>query len=101
MPAIVKDGVRVTGSKAALQSGAGRLLGYLISHKQADPQTVTFYDSLTASGSILHVVIVPLASCPYYVRFGHAGRDEGIQFSTGLSVVAGSCEVAVWSVGAS
>ena len=101
MPAVVKDGVRVAGAVGGFQSGAGRLLGYLISHKEAAAQTVTFYDSKTASGTILHVVIVPAANCPYYVRFGHGGREEGIAFSVGLSVNAGSCEVAVWSVGSS
>jgi hypothetical protein len=81
-----------------LHSGAGRLLGYLVSHNESTAQAVTFYDSASASGQVLHRVYVPAERCPALVRFG-AGPGESINFSNGLTVDPGNCEVTVWSVG--
>jgi hypothetical protein len=100
MAKVVRDGFRVVGQAANLHSGAGRLIGYLISHDESTPQTVIFYDATVVGGTVLHVVNVSPERSPFFVRFGEPpGSDEGIPFSTGLSVNAGNCEVAVWSIG--
>ena len=92
------SGLRVSGSVNGVHAGKGRLLGYVISHDQAQAQGVVFYDSLTCDGTVLHRVYVAPEQCPVYFRFG-TGRDEGIVFENGLSVNAGACEAAVWSIG--
>jgi hypothetical protein len=100
MTKIVKDGYRVVGQAARVHVGAGRLIGYLISHAESTPQTVIFYDSLDVGGTVLHVVNVSPQRSPFFVRFGKPpGSEEGIPFSTGLSLNAGNCEVTVWSIG--
>jgi hypothetical protein len=100
MAKVVRDGYRVVGSTAAVHSGAGRLVGYLIIHDESTPQSVIFYDATAVGGSVLHVVTVSPERSPFFVRFGQApGSEEGIPFSNGLSVNAGNCEVAIWSIG--
>ena len=100
MAKVVRDGFRVVGQTARVHAGAGRLIGYLISHDESTPQSVIFYDSLDVGGTVLHVVNVSPERSPFFVRFGQApGSEEGIPFSTGLSVNAGNCEVALWSIG--
>ena len=100
MARVVRDGFRVVGQAARVHTGAGRLIGYLISHAESTPQTVIFYDSLEVDGTVLHVVNVSTERSPFFVRFGQPpGSEEGIPFSTGLSINAGNCEVAVWSIG--
>jgi hypothetical protein len=100
MAKIVRDGFRVVGSTAGVHVGSGRLVGYLISHDEDTPQSVIFYDSTSVGGTVLHVVNVSPERSPFFVRFGQApGSEEGIPFSNGLSVNAGNCEVAIWSIG--
>jgi hypothetical protein len=100
MAKVVRDGYRVVGSTAGVHVGAGRLIGYLISHDESTPQTVIFYDSPAVGGTVLHVVNVSPERSPFFVRFGQApGSEEGILFSSGLSINAGNCEVAIWSIG--
>jgi hypothetical protein len=100
MGKIIRDGYRVVGQAANIHNSAGRLLGYLISHDESTPQAVIFYDSTAVGGTVLHVVNVSPERSPFFVRFGLApGSEEGIPFSTGLSVNAGNCEVAIWSIG--
>jgi hypothetical protein len=93
------DGERVYGTGRMLHQGAGKLVGYLASHNEEIANLVTFYDSLTASGTVLHRVWIPAGEV-IYIRFGmSSSRVESIPFSTGLSVDPGSCDVAVWSTG--
>jgi hypothetical protein len=100
MAKVVRDGYRVVGSMDGVHVGAGRLLGYLVSHDESTAQTVIFYDSPTVGGTALHVVNVSPERSPFFVRFGQApGAEEGVPFSNGLSVNAGNCEVAIWSIG--
>jgi hypothetical protein len=100
MGKVIRDGYRVVGQAAKIHSGPGRLLGYLISHEESTPQVVIFYDSTAVGGTPIHVVNVSPERSPFFVRFGQVpGAEEGIPFSTGLSVNAGNCEVAVWSIG--
>ena len=100
MASNVKDGYRLLGLASAVHTGHGRLLGYLICHSESTTQTVTFYDSLSCAGTILHQVKLHPNRSPFFVRFGTPpSMEEGIPFRTGLSVNAGNCEVAVWSVG--
>ena len=93
MPA--SSGVRVFGTSAQLHARAGRLLGYLVSHAETSSQAVTFYDSPTASGTVLHKVNVAPEQCPFYVRF--SGQGEPIPFANGLAVDPGNCDVLVWA----
>jgi hypothetical protein len=83
------------GLSNPLHSAAGRLIAFLVSHAQSTVQTVTFYDSLTSSGTVILTINVDPAQCPYYVRFD---RNAAIPFSTGLSIAQGQCDIAVWSI---
>lgn len=79
-----------------LHSGKGAVIALIISHSESTAQTVTIYDNLVASGTILaSFKIAPEASpqqitfpAPYYLRF-----------TTGLTVSPGNCTVIVQSVG--
>jgi len=100
MAKVIRDGYRVTGQAAKVHSGSGRLIGYLISHDETTAQAVVFYDSTSMGGTVLHVVNVSPERSPFFVRFGQPfGSEEGIPFSNGLSINAGNCEVAIWSIG--
>jgi len=79
-----------------LHTGAGRLLGFLLSSDQAGAQEVVFYDATTAApGSELLVVQVPTGVVPFYVMFP---RELAPAFATGLYVDPNSATVAVWAV---
>jgi hypothetical protein len=93
MPA--STGVRVFGTAGQLHAKSGRLLGYLVSHSETSSQAVTFYDSTSAGGTVLHKVNVAPEQCPFYVRF--SGQGEAIPFATGLTVDPGNCDVLVWA----
>jgi hypothetical protein len=88
------NGSRVAGSSSTIHTGAGRLLGYLISHSETTTQSVSFYDNTTARGTILHKVNVAAEQSPFFVRF-----EDAFYFNTGLTVNPGNCEVSVWASG--
>lgn len=82
---------------ATVHTGAGILLGLLISHAQSTTQTVTLYDNTSASGTVLLAVDVAPEASPAHLVFP---RDNAPDFATGLHVVPGNCKVAVWGLGA-
>ena len=82
---------------ATVHTGAGVLLGLLISHAQVTAQAVTLYDNTAASGTVLLIVIVAPERSPFYVTFP---RDLAPAFTTGLHVAPGNCAVAIWGMGA-
>lgn len=95
MAATRVSGERVTSSgDETLHSGAGRLMGLLVSHKESAYQTITFKDDTTV---ILTVYVEP-DLLPFYVNFGAAGgKLEGIPFSTSLVANKGAnAELNVW-----
>jgi hypothetical protein len=95
----LSEGTRVQGTSQVLHVGAGRLVGYLASHGEEEAQAVTFYDSETTSGTVLHKIWVPSGEV-VYIRFGMSSAlDEAIPFSEGLAVDPGLCDVAVWAIG--
>jgi hypothetical protein len=79
-------------------TGAGRLLGFLISHDQAAVQTITFYNNTSAAAPVLLTVHVAPEGSPFFVYFP---RDQGVPFTTGLSVdnASGNADVAIWAIG--
>lgn len=83
------------GATATVHSAAGRLIAVLVSHAQAGVQTVTFYDNTAAAGTVILVLNIDPAQCPYYLELP---RDAAIAFSTGLHINQGNCDIAVWSV---
>ncbi len=91
--ATVYNGNRMTA--ANLITGAGKLLGFIVSHAQATVQTVTFYDNTAASGTVLLTVYIDPNRCPTYVQFP---RQHPIEFSTGLAASFANCELNVWAV---
>jgi hypothetical protein len=90
------DGIEFTANP--MVTGAGRLLGFLASHDQAAVQTITFYDNVLPAAPVLLTVHVAPETSPFFVYFP---RDQGIAFSTGLSVDAasGNANVAIWAIG--
>ena len=80
---------------ANIVTGPGVLYGFLVSHAQATPQTLTFYDNTAASGAILLTVHVAPEQSPVLVKWA---RRDAIPFTTGLSYAAPNCEIAVWAV---
>jgi hypothetical protein len=79
MPASRVSGLRVTsGGDETLHTGADRLIGFLISHKETAYQTITFKDDSTV---ILTVYVEP-DLLPFYVNFAAAGGSwKGYRFA--------------------
>ncbi len=95
MPASRVSGERVTSAgDQTLHTGAGRLMGFLVSHKETTYQTITFKDGTTV---ILTVYVEP-DLLPFYVNFGESGgKLEGIRFSASLVANKGAnAELNVW-----
>jgi hypothetical protein len=92
------DGTVATQAGAPTITGAGRLLGFMLSHAQAGVQTVTFYDNTAASGTVLLTVSIDPTESPFFVYFP---RDQGIPFTTGLSVndSGANVAIAIWAIG--
>ena len=85
------------GGAVTLHTGAGRLFALLLSHNQTSAQTVTLYDNTAASGTVLAQMHLHPQQSPTYLRLGAApGREEGLQFSHGLTVDPGTCDVMLW-----
>ncbi len=87
------QGIRPTS--ANIVSGAGELKGLLISHNQASVQTITLYDSLTATGTILMQIYLAPGQCPFLLWLP---RSETLHFANGLSYSATNCELSVWAM---
>jgi len=94
MPNTTYSAKRATGT-ALIVTGAGYLRGFMVSHAQTTAQTVTFYDSLTAGGTILMQFMVAKEQCPFYALWP---RADAPVFGTGLAYAAANCEVTVWAV---
>jgi len=79
-----------------IHSGAGSLISLIINHSEGTTQTVTIYDSLVASGTILATFKVAAAASPAHIKFDHPFY---MRFTTGLTISPGNCSVIVTSVG--
>jgi hypothetical protein len=90
--------VAVTGV-TTVYTGAGRLLGLLISHNQASIQILLIQDNATTIAQIY----CPAGMSPIYISFGAGeppgGKQEGIPFTTSLVVTRGNVEVNLWYLG--
>lgn len=88
----------VNGGTATIHTGRGALLALLISHSEPSAQSVTLYDSNSASGSVLAQIVVAPDRSPFYMEFP---PSFPLRFSTGLTLDAGSCQVSVIASGGS
>jgi len=78
------------GGAVTIRPGPGKIMTIIMSTEQtAGVQSVVFYDSLGASGSILLDIRCP-QSAPYSLFFA-SGRY--LSFSTALTVDPGDCNV--------
>ena len=93
--ATVYSGKRCQSPPAVIISGAGKLLGFMVSHAQATVQTLTFYDNVTASGTVLLQLYIDPGQCPYYIQFP---RQLPLEFSPGLSAAYTNCDLSIWAV---
>jgi hypothetical protein len=91
--ATVLNGKRATA--ALIVSGAGKLLGFLVSHNQATVQTLTFYNNTTATGTVLLTVYIAPEKNPVHIRFR---TTTPVEFTIGLAASYANCELAVWAV---
>ena len=85
------------GSGGGFITGAGKLLGFLISHAEDTTQTVTFYNATSAPSAGDQILVVKVApeQSPCYVVFP---RNMPLNFSIGLAVTYTNCEVCLWAV---
>ena len=79
-----------------IHSGKGYVVSLIINHSESTTQTVTLYDSLIASGTVLASFKVAEAASPSHIKFDHPFY---LRFSAGLTVEPGNCSVIVTSVG--
>lgn len=88
-------------SYADTAGGPGRLYALLISHDQLSVQTVTLYDNIAASGTVLAAIHVAPERSPALLDFSAilGGKKSGLSFSAGLSIAAGAhAEVTTWEL---
>lgn len=87
------NGYVAAGSTNTIISGRGSIIALLISHDQSSPQTVTLYDNVTASGTVLAQITVAAEQSPAWIRFAD---NYPLRFSDGLTVDPGThCDVQV------
>lgn len=79
-----------------IHSGDGALLAIIISHAEATTQTVTLYDGINVSSTVLATFQVAPDRSPAYVEFPD---DFPLRFTDGLTVEAGNCYVNVLATG--
>jgi hypothetical protein len=84
------------GLEKLVHTGAGRLLGFLVSSPQAGCTTITFYDATSAAaGYEILAVCVWSANRPFYLMFP---RHQSLTFQTGLYIEPNNAKVAIWAV---
>lgn len=84
------------GLEKLVHTGAGRLLGFLLSNGEAAAQTVTFYDHTSAvAGQEILAVAMPAGVQPVYILFP---RQQAPTFQDGLYIEPNSALVAIWAV---
>ena len=83
-------------TNATIHTGKGAVIMLVVSHAESTSQTVTLYDSLTASGSTLAVFKVAPEASPHQIIYP---APYFIRFNTGLTVEPGNCTVLITSVG--
>ena len=79
-----------------VHSGKGSVQYFIISHSESTTQTVTIYDSLVASGTVIASFKVAPEASPAQINYPD---PYFLRFSTGLTVSPGNCTVIVQSVG--
>ena len=85
----------VTGT-TNIHTGKGTVINLIMSHSEATAQTVTLYDALIGSGTVLATFKIAPEASPSIVNFP---EPYYLRFTTGLTVVPGNCTVIVQSVG--
>jgi hypothetical protein len=79
-----------------IHAGKGAVISLVISHSESTAQTVTLYDSVIASGSVLGSFKCSPEASPRQIQFP---ADYYLRFTTGLTVEPGNCIVLVSSIG--
>ena len=78
------------GGAVTLHSGAGKVLAVIATTTQTSGvQTITLYDNIASSGSVLIKLRVPQTN---YLNIYFA-PDRALTFSTGLTIDPGDCDV--------
>ena len=78
------------GGAVTLHSGAGKVLTIIATTTQTSGvQTITLYDNIASSGSVLIKLRVPQTSC-LNINFA---PDRALSFSAGLTIDPGDCDV--------
>ena len=79
-----------------IHSGKGAVISLVISHSESTTQTVTLYDNVIASGTVLGSFKCSPEASPQQITFP---QDYYMRFETGLTVEPGNCTVLVSSIG--
>jgi len=78
------------GGAVTLHSGAGKVLAVIATTTQTSGvQTITLYDNIAPSGSVLIKLRVPQTD---YLNIDFA-PDRALSFSAGLTIDPGDCDV--------
>jgi len=78
------------GGAVTLHSGAGKVLTVIATTTQTSGvQTITLYDNIASSGSVLIKLRVPQTD---YLNINF-DPDRALSFSTGLTIDPGDCDV--------
>ena len=83
-------------SNTNIHPGSGAVIYLIINHSESTAQTVTIYDSLVASVTVLASFKVAPEASPSTIRFP---RPYYLRFTIGLTVAPGNCQVLIQSVG--
>ena len=83
-------------SNTNIHAGKGAVISLIISHSETSAQTVTLYDNVIASGTILGSFKCSPEASPRQIIFP---PDYYMRFETGLTVEPGNCTVLISSIG--
>lgn len=83
-------------SNTKVHAGSGAVISLIMSHSEGTTQTVTLYDNIIGSGTILSAFKVAPEASPSQIVFP---SKYLLRFSTGLYIVPGNCTVIVQSSG--
>jgi len=85
----------IVSTPALLHTGAGYLQALLASHTQGAAETIILYDNTSAAGTPLLTLNLAAGTPPFTLFLSN---HHLIQFTTGLYIDPGKCNVRVWLI---
>lgn len=86
----------VNQTTKTIHSGQGAVLAITASHNQPSTQTITLYDAVNTSGTVLTKIHIAPEASPAHIQYP---GSLPLRFTNGLTVEAGNCDVHILAIG--